>query len=59
MSKVEAARLNVPYLSPAERATRGKAAARLSGRFGWDQSLDALVTLYQSVHSPRGGGVAA
>ena len=26
MSKVEAARLNVPYLRPAERATRGKAA---------------------------------
>jgi len=41
------------------QAARGKAAARLSGRFGWDQSLDSLVALYQSIHSPRGGGVAA
>ncbi len=41
------------------QAARGKAAARLAVRFGWDQSLDALVTLYESVHGPRGGGVAA
>lgn len=41
------------------QAARGKAAARLARRFGRDQSLDALVTLYQSVQPPRGGGVAA
>lgn len=41
------------------QAARGKAAARLARRFGWDQSLDALVTLYRSVQPPHGGGVAA
>ncbi|MEO8481896.1 MAG: glycosyltransferase [Acidobacteriota bacterium] len=41
------------------QTTRGKAAAQLARRFGWDQSLDALVTMYRSVQAPRGGGVAA
>jgi glycosyltransferase involved in cell wall biosynthesis len=41
------------------QSARGKAAARLAQRFGWDQSLDALVTLYERVHTSGKGGVAA